>query len=57
MRFDVPSVRVERLEEAIRLLKGLFATGPFTFAGEHYQVSNLGSFPKPVQRPHPPILV
>jgi probable F420-dependent oxidoreductase len=57
IRFDPPGVRVERLEEAIRFLKGLFAVDPLTFAGKHYSMSHFDSFPKPVQRPHPPILV
>jgi probable F420-dependent oxidoreductase len=55
--FAPPGTRVERLEEAIRVLKGLFAAGPFTFAGKHYRVTNCDGFPKPVQRPHPPILI
>ena len=39
------------------MLKGLFADGPFTFSGEHYQVTELDGMPKPVQRPHPPFLI
>ena len=55
--FDPPGVRVDRLEEAIHVLKGLFAAGPVTFAGKHYSVTHLDGFPKPAQRPHPPILI
>jgi probable F420-dependent oxidoreductase len=55
--FDPPGVRVDRLEEAIRVLKGLFGTEPLTFAGKHYAVTRLDGFPKPVQQPHPPILI
>ncbi len=54
---DPAGVRIERLAEAIAVLKGLFADGPVTFAGEHYAVAGLEGTPKPVQRPHPPILV
>jgi probable F420-dependent oxidoreductase len=57
MRFDEPMVRVDRLEESIQILKGLFADGPLTFSGRHYAISALEGFPKPVQRPHPPILI
>jgi probable F420-dependent oxidoreductase len=57
MPFDPPSVRVDRLEESLCVLKGLFGSGPFTFAGKHYTVTALDGFPKPVQRPHPPILI
>jgi probable F420-dependent oxidoreductase len=55
--FDKASVRIERLEEAVSVLKGLFADEPFTFAGRHYQVTALDGKPKPVQRPHPPIMI
>jgi probable F420-dependent oxidoreductase len=57
MRFDEPAVRVDRLQEAIRVVKGLFASEPFTFHGKHYTFSGFDSFPKPAQRPHPPILM
>jgi probable F420-dependent oxidoreductase len=57
MPFDAPGVRVGRLEESLRVLKGLLAGGPFAFAGVHYSVTGLEGFPPPVQRPRPPILV
>ena len=57
MPFDPPGVRVGRLEEAVRVLKGLFAGSAFSFAGRHYAITDLRSFPRPVQRPHPPILI
>jgi probable F420-dependent oxidoreductase len=57
MSFDPPGVRVDRLEESLHVLKGLFGAGPLTFAGKHYTVTGLDGFPKPVQRPHPPILI
>ncbi len=50
-------VRQARLEEAIAVLKGCFADGPFSFAGEHYTITDLDLYPKPVQRPHPPFLI
>ena len=57
MPLDRPGVRIARLAESIAVLKGLFADGPFTFHGEHYQVTELDGQPKPVQRPHPPFIV
>ena len=57
LRFDEAALRVGRLEEALHVVKGLFAPEPLTFHGKHYTVTNLEGFPKPVQRPHPPILV
>jgi probable F420-dependent oxidoreductase len=55
--FDPPGDRVSRLEESIRLLKALFEGGPVTFDGRHYQVTELDNYPRPAQRPHPPLLV
>jgi probable F420-dependent oxidoreductase len=55
--FDAPGVRVSRLEEALQVLKGLWAPDPLTFSGIYYAINHLDGFPKPVQRPHPPILV
>jgi probable F420-dependent oxidoreductase len=57
MQYDPPGIRIQRLGEAIAVLKGLFAEAPLTFAGTHYTISNLNGFPKPTQRPHPPILI
>jgi probable F420-dependent oxidoreductase len=55
--FDVPGVRVSRLEEALQVLKGLWAPSPLTFSGNYYAIDHLDGFPKPIQGPHPPILV
>lgn len=57
MVYDRPGQRIDRMIEAIEILKGLFADGPFSFNGQHYTVQNLEGTPKPVQRPHPPFLV
>jgi probable F420-dependent oxidoreductase len=57
MRFDPPGVRVSRLGESLRVLKGLWSGSALTFTGSHYAVSDLVGFPRPLRRPHPPILV
>src|SRR5262245_60364697 len=57
MTLDRPGVRVERLAEAITVLKGLFGDAPFSFSGEHYTITELDGEPTPVQKPYPPILV
>jgi probable F420-dependent oxidoreductase len=57
LRFDPPDERVGRLEESLRLLKSLFGPDPVTHLGRHYTVRAMDSFPKPVQKPHPPIHV
>ncbi len=55
--FNSAGVRVERMQEAIRVLKGLFTENSFSFAGNHYTITQLESFPKPLQKPHPPLLI
>lgn len=54
---DSPGRRIERLEEALTVLTGLFAPGEFSYTGKHYQVTELDGLPEPVQRPRPPLLV
>ena len=54
---DRPGRRIDRLEEAVTIVKGLFADGPVDFSGEHYEIAGLEGTPKPVQRPHPPIAI
>jgi probable F420-dependent oxidoreductase len=55
--FDPPGVRVSRLEEAISVFKAFFTQDQVDFTGQYYTVNGLKSFPKPVQRPHPPLLI
>ncbi len=54
---DAAAVRVDRMEEGIAVLKGLFSNEPCTFSGEHYRIEGLQGMPKPVQSPHPPFLI
>ena len=55
--FDRAPVRQSRLAEAIAVLKGCFADGPFSYAGAHYTITDHDAHPKPAQRPHPPFLI
>ncbi|MER6945428.1 TIGR03621 family F420-dependent LLM class oxidoreductase [Nonomuraea sp. NPDC000554] len=55
--FEPPGVRVDRLREAVTVLKGLWSEGAFDFEGTHYRISKLDQQPKPVQRPHPRLLL
>ena len=52
--------RFGMLEEQLAIITGLWEAPPgkpFSFQGNHYQVSNSPGLPKPVQRPYPPILI
>ncbi len=55
--YDRPGVRIERLQEALAIFKGLLGGEPFSFSGKHYTIANHTGTPKPVQKPRPPILV
>jgi probable F420-dependent oxidoreductase len=55
--YDAPGVRVSRLIEAVGIIKGLFGPAPVTSSGTYYTVTQLDGFPKPLQQPHPPILI
>ncbi|HLX35937.1 MAG TPA: LLM class flavin-dependent oxidoreductase, partial [Candidatus Limnocylindrales bacterium] len=57
LSFETAAIRQARLEEAVAVLKGYFGDGPFSFTGEHYAIHELDGYPKPVQRPHPPLLI
>jgi probable F420-dependent oxidoreductase len=54
---DTPGVRIDRLEEALDVLEGLFAPGPFSYEGKHYRISALDGLPKPVQPGGPPVVI
>ncbi len=51
------STRMDQLGEAIQIIRGIWTEEKFSFDGKHYQVRDLVSFPKPVQKPHPKIWV
>jgi probable F420-dependent oxidoreductase len=55
--FESGGTRVERLAESIAVLKGLFGDKPFSFAGKHYTIRKRDGQPKPVQKPHPPLMI
>lgn len=57
LTWDPASVRVSRLEEAVKLIKSLWTGAPVTFHGSHYRVTDLINYPQPAQRPHPPIFI
>ena len=55
--FEPTGVRMDVLEEQLQMLMGTWSDGSFSFEGEHYVLSDLDAQPKPVQRPHPPLLM
>lgn len=55
--FDSAATRINRLEENITILRGLFGPDPLTFRGSHYAVTDLVGIPEPAQPGGPPIMV
>lgn len=52
--------RFDRLTEQLEIITGLWSTPPgetFDYSGTHYSISDSPGLPKPVQSPHPPIIV
>ena len=55
--FPPLKARMDLLAEQLEIVHGQWADGPFSFAGEHYRLEDLDARPKPVQRPHPPLVM
>ncbi len=54
---DRPGVRIDRMIEAIAVLRGLWGDDAFSFDGEHYTITDMKGLPKPVQAGGPPVIV
>jgi F420-dependent oxidoreductase-like protein len=55
--FPPTGTRMEILEEQLQVVLGSWADGSFSFEGKHYKLDDVDAQPKPVQRPHPPLLM
>lgn len=49
--------RLAALDEACQILKGMFSGEKFSLKGKHYTVTDAIGNPRPVQSPHPPIMI
>jgi F420-dependent oxidoreductase-like protein len=54
--FHTTGERLRRLDEALQVIKLLWTQEQANFNGKHFQLENASFMPKPLQRPHPPIL-
>lgn len=55
--YDAPGRRIDRLVEATDLIKRLLSGETVTHAGKHYRLGAAQVRPRPIQQPHPPILM
>jgi len=51
------SVRIAQLREAVQIIKKMWTEDEPSFHGQYYTIEKAISNPKPVQKPHPPILI
>jgi F420-dependent oxidoreductase-like protein len=55
--FPAVDERMEMLEEQLEIVHGVWTQDGFSFESRHYAIEDASFLPKPVQQPHPPILV
>jgi F420-dependent oxidoreductase-like protein len=52
-----PAVRIRQMAEAVRLILAMWTEKRTTFHGRYFHVEEAILEPKPVQKPHPPVLI
>jgi probable F420-dependent oxidoreductase len=55
--FDSPGVRVDRMAEALGIIRDLLSGNTVTCSGRYYRLVDATCYPSPVQTPHPPLVV
>lgn len=55
--FPPASTRIAMLDEALTVIKMLWTEEVSSFDGRFYRLEDARCFPKPVQKPHPPVVV
>src|SRR4051794_17635867 len=55
--FAATPERYDVLAEQLEVVHRSWTEGPFSFKGMHYAIEELDALPKPVQRPHPPLIM
>ena len=49
--------RIDQLEEGIQIIKAMWTEDEPSFHGRYYRIEKAYNFPKPVQQPHPRIMI
>jgi len=55
--FAPPRVRIGMLREAVEIVRSMWTEPETTYDGRYYQLRRANCDPKPLQRPHPPVLI
>ncbi|MBI3925449.1 MAG: TIGR03560 family F420-dependent LLM class oxidoreductase [Armatimonadetes bacterium] len=70
--FEPAAVRIRKLEEAVRIVRGMWTEDEFQYEGKHYKIGvgrvknyvgeeielqGAVNHPKPIQKPHPPLWI
>lgn len=55
--FPKPKERLQRLEEAVQIIQRMWTEKQVNFDGRFYTIRDAFCEPKPIQKPHPPILI
>ena len=57
MPYPPVSERQDALDDAIQIIRGSWADGPFSYKGKHFSTEGMQVLPPPVQQPNPPIMI
>ena len=57
--YDFPDsvTRIKQLSESVRIIRALWTEEKPSFDGEYYRINEAYCNPKPVQKPHPPVII
>jgi F420-dependent oxidoreductase-like protein len=55
--FYTTAERIRRLDESVQIIKSLWTQPRTNFKGRYYEIKDAPAEPKPVRKPHPPILI
>ncbi len=56
-QFPKTLIRIERMKEAVEIIKALWNEEKTSYNGKHYRLKEAVCEPKPLQKPHPPITI
>jgi len=55
--FLKPHARIDRLKEAVEIIKKMWTQEKASYEGKYYRINEAVCEPKPLQKPHPPITI